>query len=108
MWGDAIEDALRLPGIEIVSGMLATVGEDYSTLASITATGGVRPDATWPATLEQARRVARIASDERIPLVTFRAGFIPHDGPGSDAGRADRPASHRSRSLRRARRRHRP
>lgn len=85
VWGDAI-GRLRRAGIEIVSGMLATVGEDYSTLASITATGGVRPDATWPATLERARRVARIASDERIPLVTFHAGFIPHDGQDPTRG----------------------
>jgi sugar phosphate isomerase/epimerase len=60
--------------------MLATVGEDYSTLDSIAATGGVRPDATWPATLRRAARVAELAGHERIHLVTVHAGFIPHGG----------------------------
>src|SRR5688572_17952019 len=49
VWGSAAA-VLRDSGIRIVSGMLATVGEEYSTIASIARTGGVRPDATWPAT----------------------------------------------------------
>lgn len=78
VWAEAIP-RLRSSGIAVVSGMLATVGEDYATLASIAATGGVRPDSTWPATLERARRVADLAGRWGIPLVTFHAGFIPHD-----------------------------
>lgn len=77
-WDGAI-GRLRDADITIVSGMLATVGEDYSTLESIAATGGVRPDATWPATHERAGLVAEIAAAAQIPLVTFHAGFIPHD-----------------------------
>ena len=77
VWGPAIS-MLRDEGIEVVSGMLATVGEDYSTLQSIAATGGVRPDATWPQTLSRAARVADAAGESGIPLVTFHAGFIPH------------------------------
>jgi len=79
-WADGVA-RLRALGIRIVSGMLATVGEDYSTLASIAATGGVRPDATWPATWERAQRVAERAGAEGIGLVTFHAGFLPHE-PG--------------------------
>jgi len=84
-WGNAIP-TLRAAGVEIVSGMLATVGEDYSTLESIAATGGVRPDSTWPATLRRAGRVAELAGREQIRLVTFHAGFIPHRGeePGRE------------------------
>ena len=47
-WGDTFA-RLADAGIEVVSGMLETVGEDYSTLDTIRATGGVVPDATWPA-----------------------------------------------------------
>lgn len=72
-------DALRAAGIEVASGMLETVGEDYSTLDTIRATGGVVPDATWPATRARAAEVARIAGAHGIGLVTFHAGFIPHD-----------------------------
>jgi sugar phosphate isomerase/epimerase len=77
-WGDAI-DRLRDRGIAILSGMLATVGEDYSSIDSIARTGGVRPDATWPATLARAEAVARIAGRHGLGLVTFHAGFLPHD-----------------------------
>jgi len=78
-------DALRLAGIEVVSGMLETIGEDYSTLDAIRATGGVVPDATWPATRARAQAVAAIAGRQGIRLVTFHAGFIPHEpGPERD------------------------
>lgn len=77
-WGNAIA-VLRAAGIDIVSGMLAMVGEDYSTLATIAATGGVRPDATWSATKARAERVARLAGSAGIGLVTFHAGFIPRE-----------------------------
>jgi L-ribulose-5-phosphate 3-epimerase len=73
-------------GIEVASGMLETVGEDYSTLDTIRATGGVVPDATWPATRARAAEVARLAGAGGVRLVTFHAGFIPHDA--SDPTRA--------------------
>jgi L-ribulose-5-phosphate 3-epimerase len=61
-------------------------GEDYSTLDSIRATGGVRPDATWEDNLEAAETNADLAERLRLPVVTFHAGFLPHDE--SDAERA--------------------
>lgn len=78
MWR-SVFDALRTAGIEVVSGMLETVGEDYSTLDTIRVTGGVVPDATWPATRMRAAEVARVAGAHGIKLVTFHAGFIPHE-----------------------------
>ena len=66
-------------GFRIASGMLEAVGEDYSTLESIRATGGVGCDATWPDTRSRAEKVAELASRENIELVTAHAGFIPHD-----------------------------
>jgi sugar phosphate isomerase/epimerase len=71
--------SLRSAGIEIVSGMMAMAGEDYSTLESIARTGGVRPNATWPANCAHADAVARLAEEEGIRLVTFHAGFIPKE-----------------------------
>lgn len=78
---DEIETVALLDGagIEIISGMMATAGEDYSTLDSIRETGGVRPDHTWPENLAAARRDAELAARIGINLVTFHAGFIPHD-----------------------------
>ena len=63
--------------VEIISGMLETVGEDYTSLASIATTGGVRPDGSWPATWERANGVAQIAEEMKLPLVTMHAGFLP-------------------------------
>lgn len=83
-WAQAFP-TLAGAGIEVISGMLATVGEDYATLESIARTGGVRPDATWPLTNALARRVAACAGHASIRLVTFHAGFIPHDAGAARA-----------------------
>lgn len=76
-------DELSRAGIEVASGMLETVGEDYSTLDAIRRTGGVVPDATWQATRARALEVARVAGANSVRLVTFHAGFIPHE-PGPE------------------------
>jgi L-ribulose-5-phosphate 3-epimerase len=77
-WPDAIQ-RLREAGFEVFSGMLEACGEDYSSLESIKATGGVVPDETWPHTLARAEAVAAVASEAGLSLVTVHAGFIPHD-----------------------------
>jgi len=77
-WADAPQ-LLADRGIAIVSGMLALAGEDYATLESIRRTGGVALDDRWPENLDLARRVADFAAKSGIPLVTFHAGFLPHD-----------------------------
>ena len=86
LWGSAIAE-LRRGGIEIVSGMMAMAGEDYSSLESIARTGGVRLDETWPANRAHAEAVALLAADEGIDLVTFHAGFIPEDHDDPERGK---------------------
>ena len=78
IWTDVFS-ILRDEGVDVLSGMFAARGEDYTTLDSIRRTGGVCPDGTWPVTLEHALRVADLASETGLKLVTFHAGFIPHD-----------------------------
>jgi sugar phosphate isomerase/epimerase len=65
--------------ITIVSGMFGTVGEDYSTLESIHRTGGLVPDATWDQNWRNIRTTADLAHRMGLKLVTFHAGFLPHD-----------------------------
>ena len=77
-WASAI-DVLRGAGIEVVSGMFSPIGEDYSTLDTIRATGGIVPDEHWEANLAMATQIAAIAKRENITAVTFHAGFVPHD-----------------------------
>lgn len=76
---EATRRVLTGAGIKILSGMMATKGEDYSTLETIRVTGGVRPDSTWAENLSAAEADARIAGELGLQLVTFHAGFIPHE-----------------------------
>ena len=78
IWAESIE-ILREHGVQVASGMFQTAHEDYSTLETIRRTGGVSPDDSWPETLESAIRVADLAGEFQIRLVTLHAGFIPHD-----------------------------
>ncbi len=70
---------LKHAGIHVLSGMMATKGEDYSTLDSIRETGGLRPDEHWEANLRAAEGCSLLAARLALPLVTFHAGFIPHE-----------------------------
>ena len=78
LWKD-IESLFRNDGIAIVSGMFGCVGEDYSTLETIRATGGIAPDITWSQNLANIHACAVIAERLDLPLVTFHAGFMPHE-----------------------------
>lgn len=75
---DSVGSLCRIHGLTLLSGMFGPKDEDYSTLETIKATGGVRPDATWEANLKAAEGDAIMAARFGIPLVTFHAGFIPH------------------------------
>ena len=77
-WAECFE-ILRDGGIRVLSGMFATRHEDYSTLETIQLTGGVRPDEHWPEIIKSAIRVAELAAEHRLELVTLHAGFIPHE-----------------------------
>ena len=74
----ATQNVLGHAGISVISGMMAMEGEDYTTLETIRATGGVSSDAHWTANLEAARENARLARRLGLTLVTFHAGFVPH------------------------------
>jgi L-ribulose-5-phosphate 3-epimerase len=66
-------------GVSIVSGMFGTIGEDYTTLESIRLTGGVVPDETWEQNWQNIRQTADLAAQLGLTLVSFHAGFLPHD-----------------------------
>lgn len=75
-------EALAKAKVEVRSGMLAMVGEDYSTLETIRRTGGVRPDEHWEQNLVLAASVARTARRIGVSLVSFHAGFLPEEREG--------------------------
>jgi sugar phosphate isomerase/epimerase len=83
VWGES-QAVLKQAGITIISGMFGCVGEDYSTLDTIRATGGIAPDETWEQNLENIRATVEIATALGLKLVTFHAGFVPHDPADPD------------------------
>jgi sugar phosphate isomerase/epimerase len=76
IWGNS-EAIFREHGITVISGMVACIAEDYSTLDSIRLTGGIAPDATWEQNLKNIIDCAAIAKKMGLKLVTFHAGFLP-------------------------------
>ena len=78
VWGETAS-LFHQKGITIVSGMFGCVGEDYSTLETIRMTGGIAPDATWEQNWNNIRATAALAQQLRLKLVTFHAGFLPHE-----------------------------
>jgi L-ribulose-5-phosphate 3-epimerase len=77
-WGGTTA-LLRQHGIELVSGMFGFAGEDYSTPETIRVTGGLAPDAEWTRNSEHAQATADLARDLGLKLVSFHAGFLPHE-----------------------------
>ncbi|MGD0812780.1 MAG: sugar phosphate isomerase/epimerase family protein [Verrucomicrobiota bacterium] len=80
VWG-GLAELFGSNGVELISGMFGAAGEDYSTLESIRRTGGVVPDATWPENWRNIQTAANLAQKLGLKLVTFHAGFLPHE-PG--------------------------
>ena len=78
VWGET-PALLRQNGITIISGMFGCVGEDYSTLDTIRASGGIAPDATWEQNWKNIQATAALAQQLGLKLVMFHAGFLPHD-----------------------------
>lgn len=66
--------------IQLISGMMQTVGEEYISLETIKATGGLRPDEHWETNKAAAKRQASIANQLGLNLVTLHAGYI-EEGP---------------------------
>lgn len=81
-----VQRAFESRELTIASGMMGMKGEDYTSLDTIRETGGVRPDAHWPANLAAGKECARLARELGLSLVSFHAGFLPHDR--GDAERA--------------------
>jgi sugar phosphate isomerase/epimerase len=77
-WTDVGAKA-KARGVTLVSGMMGTIGEDYTTLESIRRTGGVVPDATWDENWKNIQADADLAGKLGLKLVTFHAGFLPHE-----------------------------
>jgi L-ribulose-5-phosphate 3-epimerase len=83
VWGN-FSDLAKAHGLTMVSGMFGTVGEDYTTMETIRRTGGVTPDSTWEQNWKNIQATADLAAKMGLKLVTFHAGFLPHEESDPD------------------------
>jgi sugar phosphate isomerase/epimerase len=83
VWGSLAAE-MNKAGLQLISGMFGTVGEDYSTPETIRRTGGIVPDSTWEQNWKNIRQTVELAKHLQLSLVTFHAGFLPHDPKDPD------------------------
>lgn len=62
----------------ISSTMIGFPQEDYSTIERIRKTGGVAPDAEWPANREALVQAIALTASLNVPYLSFHAGFLDH------------------------------
>lgn len=74
--GDAYLAALAEPQWAISCTMIDFLQEDYSTLESIKATGGVTPDDCWLANQERFRQAVAVTDQLKVKNLSMHAGFI--------------------------------
>ena len=86
----AAEDAATLAFVKekiakgewvLMSTMIGTVGEDYSTLETIRETGGIVPDRTWEANKKIVTAGARLTQELGCRYMSTHAGFLDESNP---------------------------
>jgi len=74
--GDEYLSAVRAQNWTISSTMIDFPQEDYSTLESIRATGGVVPDEQWPRNRDLFRAAADVTADLGVEYLSTHVGFL--------------------------------
>ena len=69
-------DQILNQGWHISCGMVAFEQEDYSTLETIKATGGIVPTQSWPNNKSKVCKAVDILSDIGVPYLSFHFGFL--------------------------------
>ena len=76
--GDAYLDAVKRQGWIVTAGMMNFDYEDYTTLDTIKTTGGIAPDAHWPASGEAFAKAAAITAGLGSKYIMMHVGFLDH------------------------------
>ena len=66
---------------KVMSTMIATVGEDYTTLETIRRTGGIVPDKNWEANRKIVTRGAQLTQELGCAYMSAHAGFLDESNP---------------------------
>jgi len=80
--GEAYLETVRASGLAISATTIGFPQEDYTSLASIRATGGIVPDEFWPENCRRVERAATITAELKVPYLTLHAGFLESEEPG--------------------------
>jgi len=67
----------------LMSTMVGTVGEDYSTLETIRKTGGIVPDAAWEANKVLVKKAVALTKELGARYMTLHAGFLDESNPAA-------------------------
>jgi sugar phosphate isomerase/epimerase len=76
--GDAYLEAVKRQGWTVTAGMMNFDYEDYTTLDTIKATGGIAPDAHWPASGEAFAKAATVTAELGSEYIMMHVGFLDH------------------------------
>jgi L-ribulose-5-phosphate 3-epimerase len=77
--GDRYLAAVRRQIWTISSTTIGFFQEDYTSLESIRATGGILPDEFWPQNRQMVLRAAEITAQQGVRYLTMHAGFLESD-----------------------------
>lgn len=88
--GDQYLAAVRSQSWQISATTIGFAQEDYSSLASIRATGGILPDDCWPENRRIVVRAAEITAQLGVPYLTMHAGFLESEDPAQARRLRDR------------------
>ena len=75
---------------KLMSTMVGTVGEDYSTLETIKKTGGIVPDEHWAENQEIVRKGAKLTKDLGCKYMSLHGGFLDESDPAAYAKYVER------------------
>src|SRR5574344_7966 len=75
---------------QLMSTMIGTVGEDYSTLETIKKTGGIVPDDTWSENQKIVTRGAQLTKELGGKYMSLDAGFLDESDPKAFAQYVER------------------
>ena len=78
---ETFKPAIKENNWHISAMMLAFPQEDYSSLDSIKATGGIVPDECWEQNLALALNAIELTASQGVPYLTTHAGFMDHNDP---------------------------
>lgn len=80
-----VKEKIRKGEWVVMSTMIGTVGEDYSTLETIKKTGGIVPDEHWAANREIVTKGAKLTQELGVKYMSLHAGFLDESDAAAKA-----------------------